>query len=1122
MLEETIDENYEPTEEEIKEYAKWLGMDLEADKHLFWVAREGLKAPLPSEWKPCQSPDGELYYFNFSSGESVWDHPCDDHYRNMYKVRALRRVPCRSSRSEEKPALAPLARATAVSTRRCRPFADLCTPGGAGGEGEEPAPGAREEENLQEAAEALGRQRDAAECGGRAEGQVQPQRRERSARPGQHAVRRNAPRPGACHCLRPVAHGNAVIRRGGGAKKVGGTPGGLPGLSGGIPLDNQRGMLGATPVASAAPQAAATAAAGSSSAGAVNEAALEKEFKEWEAAQKKQHEDAKAALLKRIAEKTNDDQLRQARKQASDEVTEVRKAVDKLRLEKDEIETRSPVVRPGTGQQDELERARTEMAVQKEETQLQGQLTAAEYEERTKMMEEEKSAIENAVAQAEAELQQELNAVQGEHDKAVEEAKSGYERAKQRAEDASAQVGQLAQQKESTLLLQETERYSTELRQKLQAATAEAEAEMEAKLEEAKAEHDKVADEKVKEERTKLDATREKELAEVRDEMETKKTKLLREVTDQVAASASAGGDDKEVVEAELSKAREAFAAKAKAAKSSLESKLDTARTEARQGLPAAELKLKTELSDELDEMEKDFKAQLEKEKQGTSGDGAADAAEEDEVTTLPPAKEAELRAWKEEHERASAEGIAAEVAELETRNRAEMAKAGQSGDQEERVEAKRASLAAELEAETKRLAESAARALSASTTVAQEANARETRRLRLQLQTEADERTSKLSAELRTESAKAGAALEKERARVEAELAKTRTERQTSLERATAALAELEAAAAAEESRLSTEQQAQDALKLQLDAQAAGGVAAAPTGLQAQALAEAEAALSSTQAKNSAELSARREQYAQEEAALRAELGRSETNTSGEAERLQQDSERRTQYAAQLAAGVESARAAERSAAQAAEASMAAEFTALEQRLQAAMTTGQRDGGAAPEVREAQEAASTVSRELAATEEEERTLKARIESDKQQLAQAQAQVAQLEKQAAADADAKPKQAWGEETEASTSQRRSAPLGDTDGNRQQATQRAAKQPPAATWAEPVAQDVPPADQEADAEAEPVEPAAQDQGGWQSGGASRFEAERLKLQRAKAAASSGKTRLARPFLLPLPL
>jgi len=67
--EEEIDENYEPTEAEIVEYAKWLGMDLEADKELFWVAREGLKAPLPPDWKPCKSPDGEIYYLNFSNGE---------------------------------------------------------------------------------------------------------------------------------------------------------------------------------------------------------------------------------------------------------------------------------------------------------------------------------------------------------------------------------------------------------------------------------------------------------------------------------------------------------------------------------------------------------------------------------------------------------------------------------------------------------------------------------------------------------------------------------------------------------------------------------------------------------------------------------------------------------------------------------------------------------------------------------------------------------------------------------------------------------------------------------------------------------------------------------------------
>lgn len=47
ILEEEIDPNYEPTQEEVVEYAKWLGMDLEADKDILWIAKEGLKAPLP-------------------------------------------------------------------------------------------------------------------------------------------------------------------------------------------------------------------------------------------------------------------------------------------------------------------------------------------------------------------------------------------------------------------------------------------------------------------------------------------------------------------------------------------------------------------------------------------------------------------------------------------------------------------------------------------------------------------------------------------------------------------------------------------------------------------------------------------------------------------------------------------------------------------------------------------------------------------------------------------------------------------------------------------------------------------------------------------------------------------
>lgn len=54
----------------MREYAKWLGMELEDDRDLFWIAKEGLKAPLPENWKPCKTVDtDEIYYFNFATGE---------------------------------------------------------------------------------------------------------------------------------------------------------------------------------------------------------------------------------------------------------------------------------------------------------------------------------------------------------------------------------------------------------------------------------------------------------------------------------------------------------------------------------------------------------------------------------------------------------------------------------------------------------------------------------------------------------------------------------------------------------------------------------------------------------------------------------------------------------------------------------------------------------------------------------------------------------------------------------------------------------------------------------------------------------------------------------------------
>uniref|UniRef100_A0A3B4WZF8 Centrosomal protein of 164 kDa n=1 Tax=Seriola lalandi dorsalis TaxID=1841481 RepID=A0A3B4WZF8_SERLL len=83
ILEEDYDENYIPSEQEIKEYAREIGIDPDSEQELLWLAREGIVAPLPAEWKPCQDVTGDIYYFNFSTGQSTWDHPCDEHYRRL-------------------------------------------------------------------------------------------------------------------------------------------------------------------------------------------------------------------------------------------------------------------------------------------------------------------------------------------------------------------------------------------------------------------------------------------------------------------------------------------------------------------------------------------------------------------------------------------------------------------------------------------------------------------------------------------------------------------------------------------------------------------------------------------------------------------------------------------------------------------------------------------------------------------------------------------------------------------------------------------------------------------------------------------------------------------------------
>lgn len=90
----------EHSEEEVRRYAAFLHLQLPEDEDLLWIAREGLNAPLPAPWTACRTSNDELFYYNFDTGESSWEHPSDEYYRKQYQAQKTRKVAEHSSPGE--------------------------------------------------------------------------------------------------------------------------------------------------------------------------------------------------------------------------------------------------------------------------------------------------------------------------------------------------------------------------------------------------------------------------------------------------------------------------------------------------------------------------------------------------------------------------------------------------------------------------------------------------------------------------------------------------------------------------------------------------------------------------------------------------------------------------------------------------------------------------------------------------------------------------------------------------------------------------------------------------------------------------------------------------------------
>ena len=69
---------------DVLEYAVYLGMQLDEDQELLWIADTALQAEDPEGWVQQESPSGDTYYVNEVTKQVLWQHPLDYMYQQIY------------------------------------------------------------------------------------------------------------------------------------------------------------------------------------------------------------------------------------------------------------------------------------------------------------------------------------------------------------------------------------------------------------------------------------------------------------------------------------------------------------------------------------------------------------------------------------------------------------------------------------------------------------------------------------------------------------------------------------------------------------------------------------------------------------------------------------------------------------------------------------------------------------------------------------------------------------------------------------------------------------------------------------------------------------------------------
>ena len=74
------------SDQEISDYAEYLGMDPAEDGPLLWIAEHAVCSPVPDGWKESEDHTGRTFFYHAADGSFQYEHPYDADYIALYET----------------------------------------------------------------------------------------------------------------------------------------------------------------------------------------------------------------------------------------------------------------------------------------------------------------------------------------------------------------------------------------------------------------------------------------------------------------------------------------------------------------------------------------------------------------------------------------------------------------------------------------------------------------------------------------------------------------------------------------------------------------------------------------------------------------------------------------------------------------------------------------------------------------------------------------------------------------------------------------------------------------------------------------------------------------------------